>query len=233
MGEEESSVSRPMKNPKEGERILAPTRRPDGTLRKPVRIRAGYVPQDEVAIYQSKGALLKKEAQPEVPPGYDPVLDAAASAAAAGKPKTKSAKRNERKKEKKQLQAAMASLSDKGKDLDSEQAESLTSEAPAETLNRLQSVETVTSQISNLSFSATPVVAGPSTDQIETTKPEESAPDIDKRIRALKKKIRLAEAQLKGDQQDMKPEHAEKTAKIEGWKGELKALEDKKANPVS
>lgn len=43
---------------KEGERILGPTRRPDGTLRKPIRIRAGYVPQDEVAIYQSKGALV-------------------------------------------------------------------------------------------------------------------------------------------------------------------------------
>lgn len=43
---------------KEGERIVAPTRRPDGTLRKPIRIRAGYVPQEEVAIYQSKGALV-------------------------------------------------------------------------------------------------------------------------------------------------------------------------------
>lgn len=44
---------------KEGERILAPTRRPDGTLRKPIRIRAGYVPQDEVAIYQSKGSRVR------------------------------------------------------------------------------------------------------------------------------------------------------------------------------
>lgn len=44
---------------KEGERILAATRRPDGTLRKPVRIRAGYTPQDEVAIYQSKAALVR------------------------------------------------------------------------------------------------------------------------------------------------------------------------------
>lgn len=41
---------------KEGERILAPTRRPDGTLRKPVRIRAGFTPQDEVPVYQSKGS---------------------------------------------------------------------------------------------------------------------------------------------------------------------------------
>lgn len=48
----------PGKTLKVGERILAPTRRPDGTLRKPVRIRAGYVPQDEVAIYQSRGALV-------------------------------------------------------------------------------------------------------------------------------------------------------------------------------
>jgi len=46
------------KQPKDGERILAPTRRPDGTLRKPVRIRAGYTPQDEVAIYQPKPALV-------------------------------------------------------------------------------------------------------------------------------------------------------------------------------
>ncbi|KAH9299818.1 hypothetical protein KI387_031500, partial [Taxus chinensis] len=93
MGTEEAASSLTMGiTLKEGERILAPTRRPDGTLRKPIRIRAGYVPQEEVAIYQSKGALLRKS-MPEVPPGYDPVADT--------KPKTKSAKRNERKKEKK------------------------------------------------------------------------------------------------------------------------------------
>ena len=59
MGEEQQqSTTRLMRTPKEGERILGPTRRPDGTLRKPIRIRAGYVPQDEVAIYQSKGVLV-------------------------------------------------------------------------------------------------------------------------------------------------------------------------------
>lgn len=57
-GSEAPSLRSLGKSPKEGERILAPTRRPDGTLRKPVRIRAGYVPQDEIAIYQSKGALV-------------------------------------------------------------------------------------------------------------------------------------------------------------------------------
>ena len=59
-GEEEQleKMAELSKTLKEGERILAPTRRPDGTLRKPIRIRAGYVPQEEVAIYQSKGALV-------------------------------------------------------------------------------------------------------------------------------------------------------------------------------
>ncbi|ONK75209.1 uncharacterized protein A4U43_C03F14490 [Asparagus officinalis] len=177
MGEEQQqSTSKLMTIPKEGERILGPTRRPDGTLRKPIRIRAGYVPQDEVAIYQSKGALLKK-AQPEVPPGFDP------DAVAANKPKTKSAKRNERKKEKK-LQAALASSNDKGRNLDPEQSGKLrTEESPfVEKQHRLENLET----------------------------------------------IRLAEAQLKVDQNNMKPEQVEKITKVEGWLEELKALEDKK-----
>ncbi|KAF0909707.1 hypothetical protein E2562_000044 [Oryza meyeriana var. granulata] len=42
--------------PKEGERIVAPTSRPGDTNRKAIRIHAGYLPQKEVAIYQSKGA---------------------------------------------------------------------------------------------------------------------------------------------------------------------------------
>lgn len=47
-----------MENGKAGaeERVIAATRRPDGSLRKEIRIRAGYTPQDEVAIYQPKGA---------------------------------------------------------------------------------------------------------------------------------------------------------------------------------
>lgn len=57
--------------PKEGERIIAPTRRPDGTLRKAIRIRAGYVPQEEVAIYQSKGAQVSpRPAPPQSSPHF-------------------------------------------------------------------------------------------------------------------------------------------------------------------
>ncbi|KAF2293746.1 hypothetical protein GH714_004458 [Hevea brasiliensis] len=151
---------------KEGERIVAPTRRPDGTLRKPIRIRAGYVPQDEVAIYQSKGALLKKEMQSQVvPPGYDPDLDV--------KPKTKSVKRNERKKEKR-LQAAL----EKGKNVEAMADGNMENEEPAEDV-----------------------------DLTEASDPSAPSQDIEKRIRALKKKIRIAEGQQqKTAPEDMKPE---------------------------
>ena len=57
-GEKRKQMAELSKNLKEGERILEPTRRPDGTLRKPIRIRAGHVPEDEVVIYQSKGSLV-------------------------------------------------------------------------------------------------------------------------------------------------------------------------------
>lgn len=43
---------------KDGERIIAPTRRPDGTYRKQIRIRPGYVPPEETAIYRPKPLLV-------------------------------------------------------------------------------------------------------------------------------------------------------------------------------
>ncbi|XP_058191836.1 partner of Y14 and mago [Rhododendron vialii] len=198
---------------KDGERILAPTRRPDGSLRKPIRIRAGYVPQDEVAKYQSKGALWKKEMQSlqEVPPGYD--LDSEL------KPKTKAAKRNERKKEKRQ-QAAL----DKGKNSDKNE------DSAEDASQGSEPVDSVVSQMNGLAISSNSAVVTPPLDVTESSTPSDHISDIDKRIRALKKKIRLSEAQQqKTIQQEMKPEQMEKMTKLEGWRNELKLLEDRKA----
>ncbi|KAI8532191.1 hypothetical protein RHMOL_Rhmol11G0194100 [Rhododendron molle] len=262
---------------KDGERILAPTRRPDGSLRKPIRIRAGYVPQDEVAKYQSKGALWKKEMQSlqEVPPGYD--LDSEA------KPKTKAAKRNERKKEKRQqvslslptdactiacpertLYTSEPSLDD---ELEVYELKEETDEAPplnwcclwpdeeyvmfllaaldkgknsdknedsAEDASQgsepVEPVDSVVSQMNGLAISSNSAVVTPPLDVTESSTPSDHISDIDKRIRALKKKIRLSEAQQqKTIQQEMKPEQMEKMTKLEGWRNELKLLEDRKA----
>ncbi|KAF3649306.1 putative mRNA turnover protein 4 -like protein [Capsicum annuum] len=237
-GEEEAKqlAAELSKTLKEGERILAPTRRPDGTLRKPIRIRAGYVPQDEVAIYQSKGALWKKEmaSLQDVPPGYDPVMDE--------KPKSKAAKRNERKKEKRQQRQTLGDFFpsvlalvvlvasgrwqaaiEKGKNPENDEVSSAENSADVP-----DQVESVISQINNLAISANPVV--PPSNSTESSAMGDGLQDIDKKIRALKKKIRLTEAQQqKTEEKDMKPEHLEKMAKLESWRKELKLLEDKKA----
>ncbi|KAK9664534.1 hypothetical protein RND81_14G049300 [Saponaria officinalis] len=196
------------KSLKEGERLLGPTRRPDGTLRKPIRIRANYTPQDEVAVYQSRGSLWRKEKESQVgPPGYEPETDA--------KPKNKSVKRNERKKEKKQ-QAAIERSVNSEHDTDNTK----------DGLQHAQDVESVASQVQQLALSANTTVGNSSSNSTEGLNTDSSGVDIDKKIRALKKKIRLAEAQMqKTNPQDMKPEQLEKVKKLEGWREELKMLE--------
>lgn len=77
------------------ERVIPASRRPDGSLRKEVRIRAGYIPQDEVDRYQAKGTR-PRGSGPLLPPGLDPEF-----AAERAKVKSKSAKKNEKRREKK------------------------------------------------------------------------------------------------------------------------------------
>ncbi|KAL9237844.1 hypothetical protein vseg_012344 [Gypsophila vaccaria] len=201
---------------KEGERLLGPTRRPDGTLRKPIKFRAGHVPQDEVPVYQSRGSLWRKEKESQVgPPGYEPETEA--------KPKNKSSKRNERKKEKKQQAAIEKSVNSEHEIGNSKDG-----------LQHVQDVESVASQVQQLTLSASTSVDKSFTNSTDGLNTDNSGVDIDKKIRALKKKIRLAEAQLLNvNPQDMKPEQLEKVKKLEGWREELKLLEGESTGKIS
>ncbi|CAK0782806.1 hypothetical protein CVIRNUC_006001 [Coccomyxa viridis] len=88
----------------DGERVIRGTRRPDGTYRKDVKVRAGYIPQDEQPVYVPRGAQALMGA-PKVPGMSENDLEGARASA-----KSKAAKKNAARKAKKAVEVNSASI---------------------------------------------------------------------------------------------------------------------------
>ena len=85
----------------DGEVIIAGTRRPDGTYRKERKVRAGYVPPEEMGAFQTRGSMFRAAQAEAGIPGAPPGAPAGGEAEAV--PMSKAAKKNAARKKKRQV----------------------------------------------------------------------------------------------------------------------------------
>ncbi|KAK9864101.1 hypothetical protein WJX84_000928 [Apatococcus fuscideae] len=174
-----------------GERVIQGSRRPDGTYRKEVRVKAGYVPPDEQAAFTSRGSQFRNG--PGRVPGL--VLDDQ-PAQPAVRAKGKSAKRNEakRKKKEEEVQQMDGKLAFQTADLRLEDGGDTSS--PPQTGAAPRNLSN-----SNTGGSQQPQAAGPfaalptdaATSRAATGAAAGDQANLEKRLRALRKKLRQVE----------------------------------------